>query len=78
METQFPPVSGFLITALGNLSLFFFTFISQLEITEILSYSWKREEINLVIFMIHSDTIAMGVILISRIRKAGITDRSFK
>lgn len=52
---------------LGNFSLFFFTFISQFEIAKILPYSQKGEKINLVILMNHSDTIAMGVILISRI-----------
>lgn len=67
MGTHFPPVSAFLIAAPGNFSLFFFTFISQLEIAKILSYSQKREKKNLAILMIHSDTIAMGVLLIPRI-----------
>lgn len=36
MGTQFPPATDFLMIALGNFSLLFFTFVSQLEIAKIL------------------------------------------
>lgn len=64
--TQVPSATGFLMIGLNNFSLLFYTFISELKIAKILFYSWNREKMNLVILMIHSDTIAMGYILISR------------
>lgn len=66
--TQVPSAIGFLMIALSNFSLLFYTFISELKIEKPLFYSQKREKINSVILMIHSDTIAMGDILISRMK----------